>query len=481
MPSTDRYWIHLLGLIALLGCLWVHYVLLQGVPHVVDESSYLLQARVFAAGSRTAGAWPLPEFFHLAYWNSAPISYSAFPFGWPLLLSLGEVLGVPGLINPLCAASLPYLMYALAKPLRGEREARIAAMVIALSPGVWVLGGTMMSHTSCLAAAMGLWVALRHDRPKLLWALLCWAYWLWARPFEGVLFGLPLTLWALRLHWPSLFRVAGLYALAMGVLLWDNYALTGQPLTFPVNVWFEAKAALGTVPEGCNALGFGENIGCIPTLGTMGHSFEKALQIARDSLYRLDYLLLAFSGSFVVALVGLWRWKKGWPYALALVWPVVAYMLYWSPGSLYGARFYHNLYLFLPLLLAAGLAILPKYWPYIAVPTVIVLGGFQIAGDLGNGYRCVDGELVSAIRAHELEGTVFIDVRHKYMAEWPSFWFEAQECTVVQMATGIAAENRLDLQIRQLPSDASKLNQAPKPHYVLRKWNAEPAELLRIE
>ncbi|MGC6506833.1 MAG: hypothetical protein ACON4U_00380 [Myxococcota bacterium] len=481
MLSTHRHWVHLFGLLSLFGCLWVHYVLLQGVPHVVDESSYLLQARVFASGHRTAGAWPLSEYFHLAYWNSAPISYSAFPFGWPLLLSIGELIGAPGLINPICAASLPYLTYALVKPLRGDREALIAAMVISISPGVWVLGGTMMSHTSCLVAALGLWVALRHDNPKLIWAVVCWGYWLWARPFEGVLFGLPLTLWAVRLNWASLLRLAPLYALVLGVQLWDNFVLTGHPTTFPVNVWFEAKAALGTVPEGCNALGFGENIGCIPTLGTMGHSMEKAIRIARDSLFRLDYLLLAFSGSFVLAVMGLWRWKQGWPYALALVWPVVAYMFYWSPGSLYGARFYHNLYLFLPLFLAAGLSVLPKHWPFVAVPMVVVFGGFQIAGDLGNGYRCVDGELVSNVRGLDLTGTVFIDIRHKYMEEWPAFWFEAQECTVVQMATGIAAENRPNLQIRQLPSDSSKLELAPQPHYVLRKWTSEPAELLRIE
>lgn len=133
------------------------------------------------------------------------------------------------------------------------------------------------------------------------------------------------------------------------------------------------------------------------------------------------------------------------------------------------------------MLMAAGLSILPRKWPYIVVVGLALAGGSGVARDLGNGYRCVTGELASAVQAHDIQGTVFLDIRHRYMADWPALWSEPQECTVIQMVTGVVAENSDTLHIRQLPGSTEEMLRAPKPHYVLRKWSDGPAELLHIE
>ena len=148
--NKNRTFIFLLGLTTFLLSLMVHFFLLQGVPHVVDETSYLLQAKIFANNSRTGPSFPLPHLFGLPFWITEPHSYSVFPFGWPLLLSFGTRLGLSSLINPLCAAFLPWLTHLIVYPIRSEREANIAACIIAFSPGIWIMGGSYMPHTSCL-------------------------------------------------------------------------------------------------------------------------------------------------------------------------------------------------------------------------------------------------------------------------------------------------------------------------------------------
>ena len=59
---------------------------------------------------------------------------------------------------------------------------------------------------------------------------------------------------------------------AAGLILWDNMQLTGSPWSFPMSVWYDAWQGR----PGCNGLGFGDGIGCAPTLGSFGHASEGA-------------------------------------------------------------------------------------------------------------------------------------------------------------------------------------------------------------
>ena len=327
---------------------------LEGIPHITDEIAYTLQSRLLAAGMRVGPPGDDAALMSMPFWVVQPQTYSPFPVGWPLLLSIGERLGVPWLLNPLLAGLLPPLCLLLAREWTEEGTARLSALLIALSPGIWILAASRMSHTSVLVALLAAMVVVCRARDGL-WAWagagLALAYVTLARPFDGALLGGVLLLLALRVapSWRAWGLLAGLTGLGVIGVLADNLLLTGDPLRFAMNDYLDAMAH-----PGCNRLGFGEDVGCHPTLQTLGHTPAKALRLAADSALRMDRLLLGIPGVTVLALVGAWRLRRWEPVALlALV--VLGYGLYWSPGRALGARFWHPAYPAVVILLAAGL------------------------------------------------------------------------------------------------------------------------------
>lgn len=407
---------------------------LEGIPHVTDEIVYTLQSRLYAAGMRTGPAADNASMLLFPFWQTAPSSFSVFPPGWPGLLSLGERLGLAWLVNPLILGSVPWLTWLLAKELTDEPQARLAAVIAALSPGLWVLGASRMAHTSVLVALMGLAVVTwrRHD-PRWSWGLagLGLGYVVLARPFDALLIGLPLCIAALTRTDDPLRRVALLVppALAVGLLAADNLASTGSMTRFAVGPYYDAWVADSGRPPGCNQLGFSATIGCHPTLDSWGHDLGKAARIAGASMMRLDRLALGFPGGLLLALVGaLCLGRKVLPLVGLTVVLIGGYALYWSPGMAYGARFYHPLYLGLPLLMAVGATrILPRAaWAVMAIPLFSAPG---ISEGL-RGYWCVDGALEREIDTAQIEeGVIFIDGKGSRPEAWPELGVEAFTCT----------------------------------------------------
>ena len=417
----------LLGL--LLGSIALAVALgpLQGVPHVNDEIAYTLQARLFAGGMRTGPPAAEPNLQGFAMWVSAPRSYSVFPIGWPLMLALGEALHLGVLVDPLLAMALPVLTWLLVRERLEEPVARLAALVIAVSPGVWLLAASRMSQTSVLVALLGLAVVVFRCRDAT------WAWWaagtaaayvVLARPFDAVVVGIPLLLAGL-LRGPGLrarLPLVLLPGLAAAVVLADNHHVTGHALVFPVNQWFDTVWHR----PGCNRLGFGPDLGCTPTLDGFGHTPAKALILSLDSARRLDRLLLGLPGGLVLAAVGaVWGARRTLPLLLLGLLPVAAYALYWSPGAAYGARFWHPIYLVLPALVAvvlhrAGRRLSPLVAPLL-VAGLPVATAPSLLRDLGNHYWCVDGRIRDALaEVGATSGTVLYQGRGSRPVAWPT-------------------------------------------------------------
>ena len=129
---------------------------LEGIPHVTDEIAYTLQSRLFAAGMRTGAVADNASMVLFPFWQTTGPGHAVFPPGWPALLALGELLGAALWVNPLLCGLLPLLTWGLAREIGSPAQARLAAMVMALSPGVWMLGASRMAHTSTLVALLGL-------------------------------------------------------------------------------------------------------------------------------------------------------------------------------------------------------------------------------------------------------------------------------------------------------------------------------------
>ncbi len=474
-PASDGPLLGLCMLLAVGIAAFVALVPLQGIPHVSDEVSYTLQARLFASGMRVGPEPPVDGLLFYPFWVTEGGGRSPFPPGWPALLAVGEGVGLGWLVNPALFGLMPLVSYLLGLRWTGDRAiARLAALVVTLSPGAWILAGSRMSQTSVLVALGlaavvctlpqgGLAVGGRlgrlggpeaSPRTGLLLAQvggLAVAYVILARQYDAALVGGPLMLlglwqagsWGSRaaLLWPS--------AAATGLLLADNAALTGSPLHFPMSEFFASWPSSAGRP-GCNSLGFGEAVGCHPTLGSWGHTPAKALQFTRASLRRLDAALLGVPalGALAVAM-GAWRLRRRvWPALLLGVIVVGGYALYWSPGAAFGARFYHPLYLVLPILVAAGLAPLLKRRAPAIVAVLMLAGGSRFLPDLANGYWCVDNGLAWALEAEGIdEGVVFMRLDGGRPVAWPSLLVDSMECSgLLEAAEGFVLNDPSRLQ-----------------------------------
>lgn len=406
-----------LCLLAFAIALFVALVPLGAVPHLTDEVAYTLQSKLFAQGLRVGPAADNASMVQYPFWVAEPSSYGVFPPGWPALLSVGQAVGLPWLVNPLIGGLLPWLSYLVARELVEEKPALLAAGVMALSPGVWLLAATRMAHTSVLAALLvATVVVLRREQRAWTWWLAgaALAYVVLARHFDAVL-AIPLILMGRRLPLLVLPGLAGLLVLV------DNAQITGDPTSFPVNAWFDEFAREWQRPTGCNRMGFGPDVGCFATFGTWGHSPEKALRIAMESGLRMDRLLLGVPGIGLVALVGAWMLRrKVWP-VLLLLWVVGGYALYWSPGMAYGARLWHPLYVVLPVLVALPLWRVLGWRAWLVVAGVPLVGGSFVVNDLADRFWCVDRSVVTILEDQDItEGVVFLYAAGIRETGWPA-------------------------------------------------------------
>ena len=146
---------------------FVAQVPLAGVPHVTDEVAYTLQARLFAAGQRVGPAADNASMWLMPFWNNEGPMFSPFPPGWPALLALGEWAQLGAWVNPLVACFLPWVAYRVAMAISDRQgRKRLAAVAMALSPGVLILAGSRMSHTSVLLGLGVLAVTVLSPSPR---------------------------------------------------------------------------------------------------------------------------------------------------------------------------------------------------------------------------------------------------------------------------------------------------------------------------
>jgi hypothetical protein len=266
-----------------------------------DEHVYRFIARTLNTGALT-GVSPGGdyEFFAEQFVVMGPKGrYGKYPFGYPLLLAVGQRLGLEALVVPLLTALLVPLTFALGAKLLDRGAALLAALLVAISPQVLVSGATWLSQpasAACLAAALPCLIAWdRGRRTGLLaaaGALL--GYGIVVRPLPHALFALVALAWtAWRLAAERRGRAARTMlalalplALAVAALLWCNAVQSGSPWTSGYQA-FHRPGEQGA-----------------QSLTHLGGSAAATVMSVVGSLLRLDVWMLGWPVSFAFLYLG---------------------------------------------------------------------------------------------------------------------------------------------------------------------------------
>jgi hypothetical protein len=181
---------------------------LQRFPNSGDEYSYLLQAKLFAAGRLSSPSAPesVREAFSLDHVIDDGRVRSKYPPGWPLLLAVGEALGLAWAVNPLLGAATLALLWSALARCGAQRAAWGAIAVLGASPFFLLNAASHFSHPSLLfaLALAGFALVRAAGSQSAGWPLACGAALAFAmaiRPLEGLLGGVAALACAPLLGW----------------------------------------------------------------------------------------------------------------------------------------------------------------------------------------------------------------------------------------------------------------------------------------
>lgn len=374
VPRLDRFaWVIAAWAVAVSALLAV--VSYQRHPHVTDEVAYLLHARFLAQGALTLPAPSVPDGFTFYLMETAGDRwFASTPPGWPAMLAVGVLLGAPWLVNPLLGGINVLLGYLLIWQLYDRRSARLAAVLLATSPWFVFMGMNFMTHTFSLTCALaaGVLVLRARQTHSAAWAGLAGVMLgigSIIRPLDGLIVALLIGLWALGLGGRRL-NVRGLLALGVGtvvtaaLVLPYNQALTGSPLSFPLNAYVDLHYGAGR-----NGFGFGPDKGFGWALDpNPGHSPIDALINANLNGNAINTELFGWSsGSLLLAAVAVLAGRvtrsdnrsRSDRLMLAVMLAVFTayFFYYYSGGPDFGARYWYFMIVPLVVLTVRGISI----------------------------------------------------------------------------------------------------------------------------
>lgn len=170
-PSASRSWragpwAVLLAAAAVIVSAWVARGVLEGLPHLPDSVTYILQARWILAGDLWGSVSDLQPYLDVPYTYVIDGRWLGhYPLGWPALLSIGLAAGAPWLVAPMLGGLFIALLYLTGRELDGPVSGLLAATLGALSPMARLLFGSMLSHAAAATLILaGLWLLLAGRR-----------------------------------------------------------------------------------------------------------------------------------------------------------------------------------------------------------------------------------------------------------------------------------------------------------------------------
>jgi hypothetical protein len=324
-------------------------------PHIPDEVVYLYHARYMAEGMLTMPAPPSRQAFDLDLMTfDSDRWFCPVPPGWPMILTVGAYLGQPWLVNPVLAGLNILLAFMLVRQLYDRRTARLAALMVAVSPWALFLNMSLMPHTWTMTCALvGAYAMARTIRAGggVGWPMLAGVATgviTLIRPLEAMAMAMLLGLWSLSVRGVRAKAIsAGVFTLGTAAVallnLPYNLLLTGSMTSFPLMAYSDRYYG-----KNVNMLGFGANRG----LGWSGldpfpgHGLIDVLVNANLNLFSINTDLWGWSTGSILLVAFLVfkgsRRRSDWLMIGTIGTIIGLHSFYWfSGGPDFGARYWY--------------------------------------------------------------------------------------------------------------------------------------------
>ena len=336
-------------------CSVIAWFVFEGVPHIPDDISYYIQAKYFSVGQLYLPPPPDKAAFDISHFLDDGSKWFAYGFpGWPVVLALGILAGVPWLVNPILAGIVVLLVHALVSRLHDRTTANGVVLLLAVSPWFLFLSSSMMGHTVSLFWTIAAALAVEKERlsSRGLWGTLAGVFLgflFLTRPIEGILVGTAIGLWALGLGGKHIgyLAITGLVLASIvigGLGFLYNQKLTGNPLYAPQMKWADEKA----YGPGIDRIGFGPEVGNVgwPHMDPFpGHGLRDVIANFHMNAFAANFELFgwAFGSLGFVFLLILFRGfrRSDFIFISITVALIGGQSIYWSSGGPdFGARYW---------------------------------------------------------------------------------------------------------------------------------------------
>lgn len=278
-----------------------------------DETTYLWQVDVLRAGRIFTPDADLPQFFW-PWLNGARDGgfFSQYTLGWPIVLLASEaVFGSPVAAIPFGAVLAVLGTYAFTNEVTRNRQlALVSSALMVASPLFVIQGGTYLPYLFSLGLGLFFGTALfigirRHSELWLVGAGAILGWLLLTRPFDAVLWALPMFVYAAIVHWrkwrvlwhAAFFTGMGLFPFFVITLVY-NYKVTGSITEFPI-----------TAKDPLDSFGFGLRR-LMPIGDIFDYSIRRAIKSTAHNIRVFPPFLVGGWVGAVVAAVGVWLRRR---------------------------------------------------------------------------------------------------------------------------------------------------------------------------